>query len=111
MQSKRQSLIEILSGTALGMLGSLLITLAILHMVADKTVASFLTVGACTIWSLARGYCIRRYFNRNIVASRHEAALEKIYDRLTDYDNAGEDMPLPELLILQDIAGRALEDD
>jgi hypothetical protein len=93
------------------MLGSLLITLAILHMVADKTVASFLTVGACTVWSLARGYCIRRYFNRSIVASRHEEALERIYVRASECDFHSRDMPLPEVLIIQDIAGRALEDD
>lgn len=63
MQSKRQSLIETCSNTGVGMLGSWLIMLAVLYTIDDKVIASAVTVVLCTIWSIARGYTIRRYFN------------------------------------------------
>lgn len=63
MQSKRQSLIETCSNTGIGMIGSWLITIAVLYTIEDKMVASVVTVVLCTIWSLIRGYFIRRHFN------------------------------------------------
>lgn len=63
MQSKRQSFIETCSNTFIGMLGSWLIMMAVLYTIDNKVVVSVVTVVLCTIWSIVRGYCVRRYFN------------------------------------------------
>lgn len=63
-QTKRQSLLETLSNTFIGTLGSFLITWVTLHFVKDIIAASAITTIACTVWSIARGYCVRRYFNK-----------------------------------------------
>lgn len=62
-QSKRQSIKETLSNTFIGTLGSFLITWVTLHFVADIILASAITTVACTVWSIGRGYAVRRYFN------------------------------------------------
>lgn len=62
-QSKKQSLLEVLTGIGIGALGSWLITMLCLHLIEDRTMAGTVTVAGCTVWSLVRGYCIRRYFN------------------------------------------------
>ena len=111
MQSKRQSLIEIFSGLTIGIIGSLILTLLINHSVDDRNIASVLTVGACTIWSFARGYCLRRWFNARIGRSKYEVALERVYDRLDAFVTDERDMPLESVEVTRDIAGRALEDD
>lgn len=64
MQTRRQSIIEVVTNTTVGMLGSFLISLAVLTTVADRPLAAGITTLACTVWSLARGYVIRRHFNR-----------------------------------------------
>lgn len=63
MQTKRQTVIEVCSNTAIGMLGSWLIMLGVLHLLQNKLAISALTVVLCTAWSLFRGYLIRRHFN------------------------------------------------
>lgn len=63
MQSKRQSWIETTTNTAIGFVGSWIIVFITLHLVENKTWASTLTVILCTVWSLFRGYSVRRYFN------------------------------------------------
>ena len=63
-QSKRQSMIEVTTNIATGMLGSLLITLLVMHCIDDRTICSIVTVSACTVWSFVRGYGLRRYYNR-----------------------------------------------
>lgn len=70
-QTKRQSLIETLTSTFTGMIGSWLITMACLYNITDKTTAATVTVIGCTVWSLVRGYAVRRYFN-NVVAQNAE---------------------------------------
>lgn len=62
-QSKAQTMKEVLSGTSLGMLGSWLITMGSMSMCPDPVIAATVATGGCTIWSLTRGYAIRRYFN------------------------------------------------
>lgn len=64
MQTKRQSLIETGCNTLIGVVGSWLITIAVLSYIDDKLIAASITVFACTVWSLIRGYGIRRHFNR-----------------------------------------------
>lgn len=63
-QSRRQSLAETCTNTGVGMVGSFLITFVCITVITDKLVCSVVTVLACTVWSVARGYAIRRYYNR-----------------------------------------------
>jgi uncharacterized membrane protein len=62
-QTKKQSAVEVCIGTAIGIIGSWAITMAVLHQIDDRTLAGTVTVLLCTIWSLIRGYAIRRHFN------------------------------------------------
>lgn len=62
-QSKKQSLKETLSNTFIGTIGSFLITLVTMHFVKDLTLASAIATVGCTVWSIVRGYSVRRYFN------------------------------------------------
>lgn len=62
-QSKRQTIKEVLSGTFLGMAGSWLITMGCLSVFTSAMAIATSTTLGCTVWSLARGYAIRRYFN------------------------------------------------
>jgi hypothetical protein len=64
MQSRRHSWIETGTNTAIGFVGSWIITMVVLYTVDNKTLAGTITVILCTIWSLVRGYSVRRYFNR-----------------------------------------------
>lgn len=66
MQSRFESFIEANVGTWTGFVGSFLINLAcykwalpIMGLVATTTLATVL----CTVWSLIRGYYVRRFFN------------------------------------------------
>lgn len=67
MQTKRDSLIETNVNTWLGLLGSLVIT-GLCNWLLITAIGiwwtSAVTVGLCTVWSLVRGYYVRRYFNR-----------------------------------------------
>jgi len=63
-QSKKQSLKETLSNTGIGMVGSWIITMVTFHFIKDLTVASTIATIGCTVWSIGRGYCVRRYFNK-----------------------------------------------
>lgn len=62
-QSKKQSLIETISNTSIGMIGSWLITMACLMFFTSPVGIATSTTILCTIWSVGRGYCVRRYFN------------------------------------------------
>lgn len=62
-QSKAQSLKETLSNTFIGTIGSFLITWVTLFFIKDIVLASAITTVACTVWSISRGYAVRRYFN------------------------------------------------
>lgn len=68
MQTKRQSLKETLTNTFVGMIGSWLITMGTFSAlgvsdVAGNALASTVATIGCTLWSVARGYTIRRYYN------------------------------------------------
>lgn len=64
MQSKRQSLKETLTNTFVGMAGSFAITMLCLQVFSNQFAIGVSTTLACTIWSIGRGYTIRRYFNK-----------------------------------------------
>lgn len=64
MQTRRQSVIEVCTNTAVGMIGSWLITFVTMSLVKNIPLAAAITVAGCTIWSLVRGYLIRRHFAR-----------------------------------------------
>lgn len=63
-QSRKHSVIEVTSNTAIGFVGSWIITFLVMIYVADKAIAATTSVFLCTVWSLIRGYFVRRHFNR-----------------------------------------------
>lgn len=63
MQSRRQSLLETCSNTGIGVIGSWFITMGCLHWIPDKVAAATAATLLCTVWSVVRGYGVRRYFN------------------------------------------------
>lgn len=63
MQSKKQSLKETMTNTGVGMVGSWLITMGCLYVWSNPAVAATVATIGCTVWSIGRGYTIRRYFN------------------------------------------------
>lgn len=62
-QTKKQSLIETCTNTTIGMVGSWLITMACLMFFTGPIAIATSTTILCTVWSLGRGYVIRRHFN------------------------------------------------
>lgn len=62
MQTRRQAIVEVLTGTAIGLVGSYAITYTVFIYIDDKATAAAITVFGCTVWSLVRGYVIRRRF-------------------------------------------------
>lgn len=70
MQTKRQSLIETSANTALGMIGSWLLTMLCLQFFTTAIAVATSTTILCTIWSVVRGYSVRRYFNSKLVGEK-----------------------------------------
>ena len=62
MQTRRQAVIEVTTNTVVGMVGSWVISYTAVAMVEDKVFAVTIATIGCTIWSLVRGYYIRRRF-------------------------------------------------
>jgi hypothetical protein len=65
-QSKEQSLIETCTNTTIGMVGSWLITMGCLMFFTTPVGIATSTTILCTIWSLGRGYVVRRHFNSKL---------------------------------------------
>lgn len=63
MQTRIDSIKEVFFGTFVGLIGSWLITMACLYTIDSKVAAGTVTVALCTVWSLLRGYMVRRWFN------------------------------------------------
>lgn len=61
-QSRRDSAVEVVTNTFVGMAGSYAITYVTFRLCQNIELASAITVAACTVWSLVRGYWIRRKF-------------------------------------------------
>lgn len=65
MQSKRHSALETLTSTSIGFVGSWLIMFAVLRWLPmENATTSTVVTLLCTVWSLVRGYCLRRFFAR-----------------------------------------------
>jgi len=62
MQSRRQSIIEVTTNTFVGMVGSWLIVWTVMGAIQNRELSATVNVVLCTIWSLARGYWVRRRF-------------------------------------------------
>lgn len=62
-QSKRHSAIETATNTAVGFVGSYFITFGCFHLNADLATKTLYATLGCTVWSLLRGYYLRRLFN------------------------------------------------
>lgn len=62
-QTRRQSMIEVATGTSVGMLGSFCIAYAVMLAFDDRVTAASITTALCTVWSICRGYTLRRLFN------------------------------------------------
>ena len=65
-QSKKQSLIETCTNTTIGMVGSWLITMGCLMLFTTPVGIATSTTILCTVWSLGRGYVVRRHFNNKL---------------------------------------------
>jgi hypothetical protein len=64
MQSRKHSILEVLTNVSVGTVGAWLITVAVMTWSPyGPKINATMTVGLCTIWSLVRGYFIRRRFN------------------------------------------------
>lgn len=62
MQSKLDSIKEVGLNTFIGLVIAFVITRLTFHFISDLNTASFVSCGLCTVWSLVRGYGLRRYF-------------------------------------------------
>lgn len=67
MQSRRHSLYEVMTGTSIGVVGSWIITWLTFKYVPTPATAATVSVALCTVWSLVRGYTIRRHFAKKVV--------------------------------------------
>lgn len=65
-QTKKQSLIETCTNTTIGMVGSWLITMGCLMFFTTPIGIATSTTIFCTVWSLGRGYVVRRHFNSKL---------------------------------------------
>ena len=86
-QSKKQSMKETLTNTFTGMAGSFAITMVCLWIftfdvtftipwfdykvvIVKQVIVAASTTLLCTVWSIGRGYTIRRYFNKKAGESK-----------------------------------------
>jgi hypothetical protein len=70
MQTKKDSLIETSCNTLIGMVGSWLLTMACLQFFTTAVAIATSTTILCTVWSVVRGYSVRRYFNSKLVEGK-----------------------------------------
>ncbi len=69
MQTRLGSLIEVLTGTFTGMIGSWLICYVSFRYIPELALATTVSTIGCTVWSLVRGYCVRRWFTTRALRS------------------------------------------
>lgn len=63
MQTKKGTAVEIAVNTTIGIIGSWLITYAVINSDLHPVEAATYISAYCTVWSIVRGYCVRRFFN------------------------------------------------
>lgn len=63
MQTKSQSLREVLTNTFIGLVGSWLISYVCITNISGTGLAVTVATVLCTVWSIGRGYAVRRWFN------------------------------------------------
>lgn len=76
-QTRKQSLIETCTNTTIGMVGSWLITIGCLMVFTGPIAIATSTTILCTVWSLARGYAVRRHFNNKDETQNYTFTEEK----------------------------------
>jgi hypothetical protein len=64
MQSKRHTAFETLTNTTIGFFGSLWISYMVVHSSMTNDEKTFWVTLLCTVWSIWRGYTLRRIFNK-----------------------------------------------
>lgn len=67
MQSARKSLEEVIVGTVIGFIGSMFINYAFMPIffgVQPSLASNAGMILVFTVWSVVRGYCLRRWYNR-----------------------------------------------
>ena len=87
-QSKRHSAVETATNTAVGFVGSYFITFACFHVPgADLATRTLYATLGCTVWSLLRGYYLRRFFNRLHTRQVEEANADPLTGWKVDWEN------------------------
>lgn len=96
MQSKWLTTLEVLTNTFTGLLGSWLITLYFIRGGGNPIETATMITLLCTVWSILRGYVIRRIFNKiahrpaNVKTYFDEQSrkkmLQKLYDDKRQFD-------------------------
>lgn len=61
-QTRKQSAVETTVNTGIGFVGSWCLVFITFHLIRDLALASTVSTVACTVWSLVRGYAVRRWF-------------------------------------------------
>lgn len=86
-QSKHESFLETNVNTWTGLVGSFTITAGCNFWMIPRFGiwwTSIVTVIFCTVWSLLRGYYVRRFFNK-----RHKRKLSRVLQYTHDHNNSG----------------------
>ena len=84
MQSRRDSMLEVATNTAVGFVGSWIITWLSFKYVSQTGLAATISVTGCTVWSLARGLCHPQALRKENVEEREmKINWHKVVVRLT----------------------------
>lgn len=102
-QSKRHSALETATNTAVGFVGSYFITFGCFHLNADLATKTLYATLGCTVWSLLRGYYLRRLFNHLHTKAAREpwAGLDDLESKTRDPDPADSALKRPRLPLHQ----------
>ena len=65
MQTRMQSLAETVTNTVVGGMGAWVIVYLSMTLIPSPKLAATVSVVTCAVWSLGRGYAVRRWFNRS----------------------------------------------
>lgn len=65
-QSRKDTLKEVFIGMFIGLIGNWMITASVISTGMTAVKAATLITVLCTIWSFARGYTLRRFFNNRV---------------------------------------------